>query len=253
MQAIATQLGVHHSQIVRDLKEFVHDAQTQPRTSARGRKNEGRPKGTTRPRKSRPKQTDAQHDQIIARHDSGLTSPQIASELGIEGRAVRHAIEREEIRRNVEPTITSDMLSMSMQAKLDAAVRQHKRRLDLEFEVRVRDEIKKRMDEIVLPHWKEKIDKANDLYRHRRGAMDKATFNKIRRALHPDSRASISDQVLAEAFDTFMSLEKFLLDENDSPTHIGDLPRTWDEWEKAKQAASAARKAKRTAGTIVRR
>ena len=144
-------------------------------------------------------------------------------------------------------------LSKSAQEKLDAAIRAYKRKVDSEIYQRVLDEAKKRIDEIILPSWKQKIDEAHKLYRHRRGAMDKETFNKIRRALHPDSRHSISDKVLAEAFDTFMSLEKFLLDEKDSPTHIGDLPRTWDEWEKAKQAASAARRAKRTTGTIVRR
>jgi hypothetical protein len=38
--------------------------------------------------------------------------------------------------------------------------------------------------------------------------MDKATFNASRRALHPDSRQSISDKKLGAAFDTFMTLEK---------------------------------------------
>ena len=76
--------------------------------------------------------------------------------------------------------------------------------------------------------------------------MDKATFNKIRRGLHPDSRNSISDKVLGEAFDTFMGLEKFLLNEKDSPTEVGaGLPASWDEWEKAKRAATTERKAKR--------
>jgi hypothetical protein len=42
VEQIATQLGVHHSQIVRDLAEFVHDAKTEPRISKRGRKGEGR-------------------------------------------------------------------------------------------------------------------------------------------------------------------------------------------------------------------
>src|SRR5262245_20610131 len=102
--------------------------------------------------------------------------------------------------------LTPDMLAMSAQEKLAAAIRQHQRQLDLEFEQRVRDEVKRRIDEIVLPHWKQKIDQAQELYKHRRGAMDKDTFNTIRRALHPDSRQSISDRKLGEAFDTFMSL-----------------------------------------------
>jgi hypothetical protein len=48
--------------------------------------------------------------------------------------------------------------------------------------------------------------------------MDKATFHDIRRVLHPDSRQSISDKKLGEAFDTFMPLEKYVLNEKDSPT-----------------------------------
>jgi hypothetical protein len=34
-----------HKTISRDLREFVHDEQTQPRKFKRGRTNEGRPKG----------------------------------------------------------------------------------------------------------------------------------------------------------------------------------------------------------------
>lgn len=137
-------------------------------------------------------------------------------------------------------------LPMTAQERFDTALRQHKRKLDIEFQQRVLEEVRRRIDQIVLPHWKQKIDEAHELYRRRKGAMDKATFNAIRRALHPDSRRSISEATLAAAFDTFMRLEKFLLDEKDSPTAIGDLPRTWEEWESAKRAATAARRAGRT-------
>ena len=74
--------------------------------------------------------------------------------------------------------------------------------------------------------------------------MNKATFNAIRRALHPDSRKSISDEVLATAFDIFMGLEKFLLDEKDSPTEIGPVPNNLAEWDKMRAAAAAERRAK---------
>jgi hypothetical protein len=115
----------------------------------------------------------------------------------------------------------------------------------MSFAERVADEVRRRIDEIVLPHWKKQIDQAHKLYKHRRGAMDKATFNKIRRALHPDSRNSISDKVLGEAFDTFMALEKFLLDEANSPTEIGPLPNSLAEWDKMRDAARAQRKTRR--------
>ena len=62
--------------------------------------------------------------------------------------------------------------------------------------------------------------------------MSKDTFNTIRRALHPDSRNSISDKKLGEAFDTFMGLEKYLLNEKGGPTTFADLPSTVAEWDK---------------------
>jgi hypothetical protein len=74
--------------------------------------------------------------------------------------------------------------------------------------------------------------------------------NTIRRALHPDSRHSISDKKLGEAFDAFMALEKFLLAEKDSPTEFPDLPKTWADWERAKQKATVERRARRGHSTL---
>jgi hypothetical protein len=83
-----------------------------------------------------------------------------------------------------------------------------------------------------LPHWKKQIDQAKKLYANRSALMTKEVFNIIRRGLHPDSRNAISDKKLAEAFDAFMGLEKFLLNEKDSPTPFGDLPTNLAEWDK---------------------
>jgi hypothetical protein len=54
--------------------------------------------------------------------------------------------------------------------------------------------------------------------------------------------------MLGEAFDTFMSLEKFLLDEKDSPTDLSGLPETLADWDKAKQDAIKERRARRAKG-----
>jgi hypothetical protein len=249
IEAIATQLGVNHATISRDLEEFVHDAQTPERTSKRGRKGEGRPKGSKR--KPRVKQDIVQaavYDLVNA--GKPVNRMKLVNEFGVGEHAVQLAVARAEGRQEAlnDPEIDRAALSLSAQQKLDAALRQQKRNQDLIFETRVRDEVKRRIDEIVLPHWKEKIAKAEQLYTHRRGAMSKETFNIIRRALHPDSRQAISDKKLAEAFDTFMGLEKFLLNEKDSPTELPDLPQTWADWEQAKQRAAAERRAKRQAG-----
>jgi hypothetical protein len=135
---------------------------------------------------------------------------------------------------------------LTAQQKLDAAIRQHKKNLDMSFAVSVDERVRQRIEEIVLPDWRKKFDQAQQLYARRRGLMDKETFNTIRRALHPDSRNSISDNKLGEAFDTFMGLEKYLLNEKDSPTSIPDVPDNLAAWDEAKRKASAERKARRT-------
>jgi hypothetical protein len=246
METIATQLGVSKKTISLDLAGIVTQGNNQkPAKTASNPKGAGRPKGTKKPR-PKPKS----HGRVVILAASGAPKKEIASETGLGERMVDRILEVEQARRDgqIDPEIDRAALSMSAQEKLDAAVRQHKRKLDVEFETRVRDEVKRRIDQMILPHWKEKIAQAQQLYARRRGAMDKATFNKIRRALHPDSRRSISDAMLADAFDTFMSLEKFLLDEKDSPTDFSGLPRTWDEWEKAKRDATAARRARARRG-----
>ena len=253
MEQIATQLGVTHATISNDLREFVSDLQIKkPSKTATNPKGAGRPKGKRQTRtRTAPTPADAQK-MAEAVLDDGKTLEQAAAEFDLPSvQHVKLAVATEKGRREAEPIITPDMLSMSAQEKLDAAIRQHKRKLDLQFERRVLDEIKKRLDEMILPHWKKQIAQAKELFDRRRGLMDKATFNKIRRGLHPDSRNSISDKMLGEAFDAFMGLEKFLLNEKDSPTEVGaGLPRTWADWEAAKRKATEARRARRTVNSV---
>lgn len=253
-EAIATQLGVSQRQISTDLQGLEV-------TSKPPRPKGGRPKGSVKKtgstvsgrRRIEGLTPDVERDIASAVLDEGKTLEAAVAEAGAGSvQQAKIAVAYERGRRELPP-IEWSSIPATAQEKIQAEVNRHRRKLDLEFRQHVLDEVKRRIDEIVLPNWKKTIDQAQELYKHRRGAMDKATFNKIRRALHPDSRASISDKVLAEAFDTFMSLEKFLLDEKDSPTQIGDLPRSWDEWEKAKAAATAARKAKRAGGSVARR
>jgi hypothetical protein len=148
------------------------------------------------------------------------------------------------------PVLDADRASLSptAQQKLDAAIRRYQRELSRQFRARVQEKTKEWFDQMILPHWRERVEEAEQLYARRRGLMNKETFNTIRRALHPDSRFSITDQKLSEAFNAFMRLEKFLLDEKDSPTDLSGLPRTWAEWEQAKRDTTAARRARRRAG-----
>jgi IS30 family transposase len=234
MEAIATQLGVATWTISKDLKEFSPEVKT-------SRPKGGRPKGSTKPRKIADK-----HAKIVALADAGVTKPEIAEQTGVGERMVHRVLEVESARR--EPVIDPATLSMTAQQKIETVSRQYKAKLDADFYRAVENEVRKRIDEIILPHWKQKIGQAQEFFSRRKGLMDKNTFNTIRRALHPDSRHSISDQKLGEAFDAFMALEKFLLDEKQSPTDFSGLPETWADWEKAKKDATAARRARHAKG-----
>lgn len=246
MEAIAAQFGVTVMTISRDLGNFNTMLKLKPAKTASNPKGAGRPKGGPKPER-RTTTPAIEHVAASLVLDHGKTYEETKDELGLRSVAtVKTAVRKEEGRR--EPSAERESLSATAQEKLDAAIRRHQAKLDASFLARVGDEVRKRIDEIVLPHWKKQIDEAKDLYSRRYGAMTKETFNTIRRALHPDSRQSISDRKLSEAFDAFMALEKYLLNEKDSPTHLPSLPGSWDEWERAKRAATAARRAARSAG-----
>jgi uncharacterized protein YerC len=253
-EAIALQLGVSVMTISRDIKTFntVLNVKGQGKDTLGRKRSTGRPKGEGRPKSSEPRGGPKPERRTITRSteqiaaslvlDDGKTYDQVKDELGLKSvNTVKTAVAREEGRR--EPQIDRTTLSLSAQAKLDAAIRQEMHRLGLEFEGRVREGVRRRIDEIMLPLWKKQIEEAKTLYAKRKALMDKDTFNTIRRALHPDSRNSISDQKLGEAFDRFMGLEKYLLNEKDSPTTFGDLPDNLAAWDKmrVKRSARSAR------------
>lgn len=247
MEAIATQLGVTHATISYDLKEFVSDLQIKkPTKTDANPKGAGRPKGSkSKPRAESAPQAVKREERVAVLMDAGKTAHEIAADLGVVVRAANQAMEHVKIKREAEAIIDPATLSLSAQEKLASATRQHARKLDAAFERRVSDDLRRRLDEIILPHWKQQIEEAKRIYERRKGIMDKATFNRIRRALHPDSRNSISDKVLSDAFDTFMGLEKFLLDEKDSPTDFADVPNTLAEWDAMKQKAGVERRTNR--------
>jgi len=234
MERIAEALDVTQGTISKDLGNLFQRNKSKSAKTASNPKGAGRPKGSTSGPRRRTEAAKADLAGALVL-DKGYTLEQAAAQSGLASvQVVKTAVAQEQGRREVAPP-PEVALSMSAQEKLDAAMRTHQRKLDLSFEMRVLDEVKRRIDEIVLPLWRKRIEQAQELYARRRGLMDKDTFNKIRRALHPDSRNSISDKVLGEAFDTFMALEKFLLNEKDSPTEIGPLPDTLAEWDRMRK------------------
>lgn len=246
-EVIAMQLGVGQKTVSRDLETLVAatNVKGQGKDTLGRKKSPGRPKGSKG--HNAPKRHYKEQD-IVALADQGLSNAEIASKTGIGKRQVRHVVEREQIRREAkaEPQVDRADLSLTAQQKFDAATNAYKRKLDGEYDRRVNEGINKRLDEMILPAWKKQLADARAIYHRRKGILKtKREYNLILGCLHPDSRLSVSDERLGEAFRLFNSLEKYLLDESQSPTEIGKgLPQTMAEWDRIRAAANAARKAK---------
>ena len=139
-----------------------------------------------------------------------------------------HIVEEEAaIRRKAitELNVDPKTLSMTAQQKLDIAIKQATRRLEIEIEQRVRAEIRE---------WIQKqLDQHNENARHyeavlkvRKGIMKRAEYRSILSCLHPDR---VSDEATKKrfeyAFNLFTKLEKLVLDEKESPAQPNDLPK----------------------------
>jgi hypothetical protein len=122
--------------------------------------------------------------------------------------------------------------------------------------------VHRRLDDIILPQWKEQIEEAKLIYRNRKGVMNKVTLNKIKKPLHEDTLRFLEryipkkdyDDLLKKSTEALLILnkyEKLLLSEQDSPTIICDVPSTIAEWDALKAKATAERKAKRNSGVNV--
>jgi transposase len=247
MEAIGRMLGVSKKTISLDLNFIVTSSNNPKPKTASNPKGAGRPKKANKLQPERRKNTSVSAESAARRIlDEGKSYQEIERETGLTNIVLRSAVAREEGRR--EPVIDRSELPMSSQRKLDALERQLRKQYEMKFTDAVAAGVREFLQETILPKHRKEQDTARRVLNARRGIMDKATFNRIRRALHPDSRNSISDNMLAAAFDAFMDLEKLLLDEKNSPTEWNKLPQSMADWDRMKAAATAARKAKRKGG-----
>jgi hypothetical protein len=201
---------------------------------------------TPTPKTSAPKEHKAAPI-VIALHDQGLTSSQIAEQTGVSQRQIRHIREEEEIRRKAkaeEPEITPEMLSLTAQQKLDLAIKQQIKKLEQEYTAKVEAAAWRYLD-LTVEQWNKEQAEAKRIMHTREGFMTKKTYKLILSCLHPDRVSNELKERYGDAFREFNKLEKFLLDEKDSPTQFVRIPTNRAEWEKARAETSAARKAAR--------
>jgi len=197
------------------------------------------------PGKKRSPKTVAREEKISVLRDAGLTPPEIATEVNLCVRAVHQALEHEDIRREAVADIDPATLSISAQEKLAAAIRQHIRNLDVDFEKRVLDECRKRLDEMILPHHAKKLADAQKIIETRKGVMPHADYKKILACLHPDRVPDELKVKYTEAFHILSNLEIVLCKEPETPSDAASFPRNYSEMMARKQEVSAKRRDKR--------
>jgi hypothetical protein len=173
---------------------------------------------------------------------------------------------REEVLSQRPPDVTIDVskLPTSSQKQVEIAIRQERRKLESElkahvatenlriakmiseFELRVETEIERRVQERIIPLWENNRAYLKKMRDAHRGLMTKQEYNLITSCLHPDSRASVSPDRLAEAFRLWKDKEVPLLPVgplvNPLPDNLADLLRARKEAEAAKREARNARK-----------
>lgn len=258
-----TRKQVHEARNIRDaekkkpgaiqkrLNEQLENGKDPTRAEVRRVVNEVIKPKEPKPRTRSPKQSelDDRNAKIIKLFDDGWTVEEISKEFDIVGRQINLILERERIRRGSSAEGVSVVLSMTAQEKLETAIRQAKRKIEAEFDVRLRSEIRKRLEETVLPSYNKTYSECQDIIRSRKGIITKADYRKIIFCLHPDRIANMKDESLSrrfrDAYDLFVKLEKRLLDEKESPSDLPALPRTYDELMRARQDVLNKRRAQK--------
>jgi len=183
--------------------------------------------------------SDAKREAIARAHlDDRKPKEQVASEFDISVQIVKTSVERELGRR--EPPIELKTLPPDDQKRVATALDAEKRRLQASFEQAVLDEVKRRIDKTVLPHYNKQAFEHRQIIEARKGVMTRKDYLLIASCLHPDQSAS--KERLADAFIAFTKHELALCAEKEMPTSGAPIPRTYDEMMKRRGGMKAKRR-----------
>lgn len=236
-RAIADDMGVSHQTVMRARKALGPFGPTEKRTG-----KDGKSYKATKARKPEIAES-ARHAAAVEVIDNGKSIPQAATAYGATVQTVKQAIREEMGRRQAATAIDPSTLSASAREKLDAALRQHKKKLDAEHDSRVQAGIKEALADTIMPHYYKKLEEYDQVVKARKGVLNNEEFRLILSCLHPDA---LPDPVRnARAFNCFKSHELVLRGEKENPTSSFIMPRTYEELMKMKEAVRAKRKAQR--------
>lgn len=264
MEAIGDMLGVSHKTISLDLAGVICTKGTnqKPAKTETNPKGAGRPKGSGKKAKAA-KETKPVVKKIAApaptktKDEKGRVAgvdikvdPEVWREFNDRARGENKSattLINELVTGTVSPPIDPSTLSLSAQDKLNIAIKQATRKLEVEIEHRVRQENLKWLQK-QLDQYNENAAHYEAVMKSRKGGvLTSAEFKLVWSCLHTDSRKSVSDERLNKAFNLFSKLEKLILSEAESPTKGAGLPKTATDLMRQKAEYQAQRAAERAA------
>jgi hypothetical protein len=160
-----------------------------------GEPSKKKPKNKTK----KPQHVQEKHKKIIASADEGLTSSQIAADVGVGQRMVDRVKEVENARRDALKemlgAVAAENFTDRGKLRIEDAIRIHKAHLDRQFEQRVNAEVRRRIDEADDAARKQNrvLRKENfdlQLIVGQRGVFTETQYRQMLMLCHPDNSAS---------------------------------------------------------------
>jgi hypothetical protein len=184
---------------------------------------ERKPTRKRRPQR-KPPAPNPRREELVELSKQGKTDAEIERETGVPSNTVRREIERSNIEEKAraegrEEATVIDVNTAPLKVKERDQIlrRQIRKELEDEFEPRIQAEVQKRVTTSRREIERLQAD-ARRVLDGRKGIITRGDYDLIRSCLHPDSRLSVSDEKLGQAFRVFNEAEILFLNENDYPT-----------------------------------
>jgi transposase len=217
-EQIAETLGVNQSTIARDLQGFMHVHKPH-------RPKGGRPKGSKKPSKYSPALEQKIASDVL---DLGKTRNQAAAEAGVSDIVVRRVVARELGRRDVEPEVTIDDLSVTQRSKAEVFQRRLQRENEVRYQQDVTAGVMERL-ELILPDYKARLADADKVLNRHKGIFTSSQYRTLLACLHPDGRKAVSDEALTKVR---MMIEEYapVLRQQKEPLQPVPMPKNVVDW-----------------------
>lgn len=245
IEAVARALNSSKSTIARDLGNFPTVGKLNHAKSTSNPKGAGRPKGSKKPSKYSPALEQKIASDVL---DKGITREEAAVAAGVSNTVVRRVVAAEEGRREVEPDVTIDDLSVTQRSKAEVFQRRLQRENEVRYQQDVTAGVMERL-ELILPDYKARLADADKVLNRHKGIFTSSQYRTLLACLHPDGRKTVSDEALTKVR---MMIEEYapVLRQQKEPLQPVPMPKNVVDWMNLKRKPPKTSGKK---GAVVRR